>query len=756
MSNYLNTFRELLAIGLKFPLRVVQSLNLRNFKTLINALKNEPPHQIIKNFYLLLTSNQVAKQTEPVWQYVIYPHQTILWEKATAIQFQKGKIIAECTSIYYFAKQLKATAWAISMIGIEQVTLFDEKKQLGVAQLSNEKLNIAPFQGQLRYFFEFSKSIELASTTLYFEIIDKKGQKRKIEVVLKESYGHLPLEQQYPIFLQKNRLTPSIIEKIENECSHFVYQPKISIIVPIYNTPINYINKCVESVVNQIYSNWELCLYDDASTQEETKNSLKKWAARDKRIQLAFGKQNQHISGASNCAIQMATGEWIGLLDHDDELTIDALYEVVKAININKNIELIYSNEDKIEPDGRLSTPHFKTNFNLDMLLSMNYIGHFVVIKKEVGDKIGWFRKGYEGSQDYDLFLRIINQTRQIHHIPKVLYHWREAPMSVAKQLDNKNYAQKTAIKALESYLIHHNIKAKVLPGLFPSTYRIQRTIIYSKKVSIIIPFKDKVELLKKCIQSILEKTIYPNFEILLISNNSQEKSIFNYANDLTRRYSNIYFYEYNIPFNYSKINNWAVKKTTGDYLLFLNNDTEAIDKGWLAAMVEHIQREKVGAVGAKLLYEDDTVQHAGVLIGIRGVPLHHYRFAASNEAGYFNRLAIIQNYSACTAACLLVKKDVFEKVKGFDEENLKISFNDIDLCLKIRELGYSIVFTPYTKLYHYESKSRGLNTTLAKQKRFWEELNFLRSKWKTIFEDGDPFYNHNLSPNREDFRLRI
>jgi len=562
-------------------------------------------------------------------------------------------------------------------------------------------------------------------------------------------------DSSYNTFLMKNLLTSRHLNELKQEINRFSYQPTFSIIIPVYNVKPKWLNECIESVIKQVYPNWELCIYDDASTNNETINCLKKWEGKDGRIKVSFGKTNKHISLASNEAIKMADGEFIALLDNDDELSANALFEVVKVLNDNPEIDFIYSDEDFITPEGRYFQPHFKTDFNLSLLLSHNYITHFAVIRRKLGDEINWFRKGYEGAQDHDLFLRITERTRKIYHIPKILYHWRQSETSTSLNYNEKSYADKAARKALTDYATRNNIEMELLDGPGLGVYRFKRKIITKEKVSIIVPFKDQVDFLKDCIAGIIEKGGYPNWELLLISNNSENKETFTYLEKIKNSDHRIKVLEHNVPFNFSAINNWAIEQCEGKYILLLNNDIKAISDGWLNAMVEHIQLENVGIVGAKLLYSDDTIQHAGVIIGIQDVAGHSHKFYPDHSVGYFYRPVVIQELSAVTGACLLTKKELWNKVGGLNEINLKIAFNDIDYCLNVRSLGFDIVYTPYAKLYHYESKSRGLEDTPEKQKRFYSEVKFMIDKWETN-RIPDPFYNVNLTLKSEDFKLKL
>lgn len=594
----------------------------------------------------------------------------------------------------------------------------------------------------------FSKEGVKVTKNILFDKTEKATLNQKLHQILNTDNA----TALYQHFLNRRaweELTPKEVDKAIRQLN---FNPKISILTPVYNCPKTYLKAAIESVKNQSYTNWELCLYDDCSTEKETIDYLKSIENTDNRIKLKFGKQNLHISDSSNQAYELSSGDFIGLLDHDDTLHPNALFEVVKFLKENPDTDFVYSDEDKITIDGKQTEPYFKPDFNPDLFLSNNYLNHFSVIKREIFEKAGKFRKGYEGSQDYDLFLRIFSLTKNFGHIPKVLYHWRKVPGSTADKYDAKSYPENASLKALSDYLKREKILAEVKKGIFPGSFRIQRTIVEHKKVSIIIPFKDKVTLLKTCLNSLAKTITYNNIEIILVNNRSKKKSTENYLASLDKSFKIL---SIDSDFNYSALNNNASKIATGEYLLFLNNDIEAIEKGWLTSMVEHIQREEVGAVGAKLSYPDYTIQHAGVILGINGVASHGHKNLPSNSPGYFMRANTIQNLSACTAACLLVKKEVFEKVGGFDEQNLKIAFNDIDFCLKIRDLGYLITYTPFAHLIHYESKSRGFEDTPQKIKRFEKEIDFMKLKWgKKLHQD--PYYNKNLTLQKEDFSIKL
>ena len=548
-------------------------------------------------------------------------------------------------------------------------------------------------------------------------------------------------------------IEPELSDEIKSEIEGFTKKPLISIIMPVYNVDPKWLDLAIKSIEKQWYENWELCIVDDKSTNKKTVDFLK--AINSTKIKVKQLKQNGNISMASNEALSLTSGEYIALMDNDDELTPDALYEVVKAIN-KFGSEFIYSDEDKLEMNGSFSDPHFKPDFAPDMFLSQNYLSHLGVIKKELIDKVKGFTVGLEGAQDYDLYLKVLEQTNKIHHIQKVLYHWRKIPGSTAAEFGDKSYAQEAGRQSLENAIKRRKIEGSVEDGIVAGTYKVNYTITGEPLVSIIIPFKDKPELLTLCIESILDKTTYQNWEIIGISNNSEEKATFTEMKRLQALDNRIHFHEYNIPFNYSAINNFAVNEyAKGEHVLLLNNDIEIITPEWIESMLQYSQREGVGVVGAKLYYPNDAIQHAGVIIGISGLAGHSHKYFSRSETGYFSRLNLIQNFSAVTAACLLVKRSLFKEVSGLNEQELKVAFNDVDFCLRIREKGYLNIFTPYCEAYHHESISRGLEDTAEKKMRFKSEVEYMQKRHKKILLDGDPFYNPNLTSDRECFSIQ-
>lgn len=534
---------------------------------------------------------------------------------------------------------------------------------------------------------------------------------------------------------------------VENEekisYKKFKYEPLISIVIPVYNAPAELLTECIESVLNQSYTNFEVCLADDCSSKEETLEVLKSYEQKEK-IKIVYRKENGHISKASNSALELASGEFIGLLDNDDVLDKDALYYVVERLNEDKTLDFIYSDEDKLDFEGRRCYPFFKPDFSLDTLMSVNYICHFAVIRKSIIDKIGGFRSEYNGAQDYDLFLRVIDETRNISHIAKVLYHWRMSESSTAAAASNKNYAYIAGKKALEDYLKRNEIKGVVNYLEDSLAYDIEYAVPENALVSIIIPTKDKADVLDRCLVSIYTKSDFSNFEIIVIDNNSEEEKTKALLEKYKSNYDNFSYYRYECEFNYSYLNNEAVKKAKGDYLLFLNNDTEVISKNWLSRMIGLASLEHVGCVGAKLLYPNGTIQHNGIIVGVGGIGTHYGVHKPSEDNGYFGKLSYTSNCAGVTAACLMIKRDKFVRVNGF-EEKLKVAFNDVDFNLKILASGYYNVVMSQVKLFHYESLSRGNDLDFEKQKRCKGEVECMCDKWpEKLLRDA--FYNDNLS----------
>lgn len=524
--------------------------------------------------------------------------------------------------------------------------------------------------------------------------------------------------------------------------------PKISICVPVFNPSRQFLMELIDSVVAQSYPNWELCLADASDDPSILQEILSKYA--DSRI-LSEAVINDGIAENTNRAIRMASGHYIAFTDHDDVLSPNALFEMGKAIT-RTNAGMLYSDEALFSKDYmHPSVGHFKPDYSPQYLLNCNYIGHLVVVRKDLVSKVGMLNKEYDGSQDYDLNLKVLDEIGAAVHIPKVLYYWRQHEESTSTGVEAKPYVAEAAKKAIAAHLERNNIRGQVEDGKFPSTYKVNYAIVRRPLVSIIIPNSEHIPDLDRCIRSIYDKTHYQNFELIVVENNSRTIDTFSYYERLVKIYPDckVLVYEEK-EFNFSKICNFGRQGARGEYLLFLNNDTEVITPGWMDEMLQLCQLEDVGAVGAMLYYPDDTVQHAGIVIGLGGYAGHSHKYALRDKSGYMFRQACVQEFSAVTGACMMVKADVFDKVGGFDP-GFAVAYNDVDLCLRIRRRGQSIVFTPYAELYHHESKSRGSDEDEEKAQRFAQEQERLMERYG---EDllHDPYYNPNLTYDREDF----
>lgn len=546
------------------------------------------------------------------------------------------------------------------------------------------------------------------------------------------------------LFVNQNEYIKWINENNKTiEYKNLKYKPLFSFIIPTYNVSKKYLSECLNSLLNQSYENFEICIADDHSSLEETINTLKEYEKKDSRIKVKYRSKNGMISKASNTAIEMAKGDFIVLVDNDDTVEKDALYYLALAINENKNLDFIYTDEDKIDFSGKYMEPHFKADYSPDTLMSVNYICHLSCIRKSLVDAVGGFRSEYDGSQDYDLFLRIVEKTNNICHIDKVLYHWRQTPTSTAGYLGNKSYAYIAGKKALEDALKRRKIKGEVLDNPKVSTYLVKYGN-ENEKVSIIIPMKDKANITKRCLESIYSKCTYKNFEIILIDNGSKEKETFEMISFYEKKYDNFKCIRLECEFNYSYINNEAAKHAKGEYLLFLNNDTEVMTPDFIEWMLGYARLNHSGCVGIKLLYPDKLVQHAGVVLGYGGVAGHIYVALSNNDNGLFGRLVMPYNYSAVTAACLMIKKNKFNEVNGFDEK-LKVALNDTDLNLKLLSKGYYNVCLSNVEMIHYESKSRGYEASSEKHNRFLNEQEYMKKKWGKELEKDKYFSKNNF-----------
>lgn len=567
-------------------------------------------------------------------------------------------------------------------------------------------------------------------------------------------YGSYIAQSDYQTWLFAQRVTKKNLETQSK--TKFAYSPKISILVATFNTKEEYLKEMIDTVVNQSYSNWELCIADGSTNDFVEKYVHEHYSNYGDKIKFQKLDQNYGISGNTNKAFEMATGDYITVYDHDDTLELDCFYEIVKALQ-EYRYDVLYTDEDKFDDSTKMyNDPNLKPDFSEDLLRSHNYITHLFIVNKKIVDEVGYYNSEFDGSQDYDYIFRCVEKANAVYHIPRILYHWRMHPESTAQNPENKMYCYDAGKRAIEAHYKRIGVEASVefLPKPMYGMYH----TIYSTKdnplVSILIPNYNHKAILKTCIDSLYNVNTYKNFEIVIVENNSTEKEIFDYYEELKKQHDNIQVVTYKGEFNYSRINNFGMKYTKGDYVLLLNNDTEMISPNALSEMVGCILRPEVGAVGAKLLYEDDTVQHAGVVIGFSGYAGHVNHGINKDDYGYMVRARINCNYSAVTAACMMVKKSVFNQVGGFDEQFV-VACNDVDLCLKICKEKYLIVYNAFALWHHYESKSRGYDD--ASQEKMWrfnKEVEKFQDKWKDVLINGDPFYNSNWNIQYGPFRL--
>ncbi len=615
-----------------------------------------------------------------------------------------------------------------------------------------------------------------------FRVLREKGPAELARKVRKK----LEAPKRYHRWFMAQRITSEGLQNQKD--THFEYEPKISILVPTYRTPEKLLCEMIDSVRAQSYGNWELCIADGsvgaridaegnvvgaskASPQSPLEDILKKYHDEDPRIVYKTLDRNGGISYNTNRALEMATGDIVMMLDHDDVIEADALFEIVKAFQ-DKETKIVYTDEDKVTNDlGRFMDPNFKPDFSIDLFRSHNYITHIFAVKADIIKSIGGFNSEYDGAQDYELMFRCIEAAltsaereasirfgedrirRIIRHVPRVLYHWRLAKGSTAENPESKMYAYESGRKAVEEHLRRMNIPAKVemtdMWGMYHTTYEVQGEPL----VSVIIPNKDHTDDLDNCIRSILEKSSYKNIEFIIAENNSTDEVTFGYYKGLTKENDRIKVVKWEKEFNYSAINNFAAKHAKGEFFLFLNNDTELISENGISEMLGIAQRKDVGIVGAKLLYPDDTVQHAGIFLGFRGYAQHTFVGIGRNEFGFMVRARINCNYNAVTGACLMIKKSDFEAAGGFTEE-LPVAGNDVDFCLKIRRLGLLVVYNAFSEWYHFESKSRGYEDTPEKKARFESEVERFRKIWGTRIDSGDEYYNSNFDMANAPYEL--
>lgn len=531
-------------------------------------------------------------------------------------------------------------------------------------------------------------------------------------------------------------------------------RPVFSLLVPVYNTPAGVLRDTIDSVFRQIHEEWELVLVDDRSTDETTLGILQEYAARDpRRVKVSRNEKNLGIALTTNRAAELATGPWLGLLDHDDILTPDALLQMALKIEAEPEADFIYSDEDKLNAKGRLVDAFHKPDFSPAYLLCNNYLCHFSVFRRELYTEVGGFREGFDGSQDFDLFLRMTEKARRVEHVPRILYHWRMVPGSTAADPAAKGGLwRETSKKALAETIARRGWDAQVENGLVTGTYRVRFNVDPKSRVVVVIPTKDRLDLLRRCVASVRARTAGCEFEILVVSNNSERAETFRYLDEETAR-GGFRWIRDDEPFNFSRLNNRAVRESDAPYLLFLNNDMEVISSEWMTAMLEYASQSDVGAVGAKLLYPDDRIQHAGIVLGMKGVAGHVFKKKRDGDPGYFGQIDMVREVGAVTAACMMMRREVFDEIGGFDGR-LAVAFNDVDLCLRVLRSGRRIVYTPYARLYHYESASRGDDESPEHYMRFRAEIAAMVGRWgRELYTD--PWYNPNLSMWHDDCRRR-
>ena len=557
-------------------------------------------------------------------------------------------------------------------------------------------------------------------------------------------------EVEYQEWYEKNRLSE---EELARQRKKKWKEPvTISVLVPAYRTPEVFLRQMIESVLNQTYPHLELCIADGSGENISVEKVVKEYQAKDQRVRYQRLEKNEGIAGNTNAAIRMATGDYLALFDHDDLLAPNALFEVASAIEKDK-ADVVYTDEDKVTSDLKEHfQPHFKPDFNPDLLCSNNYICHLFVVKRSLALKLGGQDPAYDGAQDYDFIFRCTEEAEKIVHIAKILYHWRVHQASTADNPTSKMYAFDAGKRAIEAHLQRIGAKAEVSHTKDLGFYRVKYQVQGNPKVSIVIPNKDEKETLKKCLESIWQKTTYSNYEIILVENNSTTREIRDYYQELDGK-NGVRVVYWDKEFNYSAINNFGISYAKGDYILCLNNDITVISPEWMEELLANCQRPEVGIVGARLYYPDNTIQHAGIVLGMGGCAGSLFVGLARSRGGYLHKAALQQDLSAVTAACFMVKKEAFEKVGGF-EEKLAVAFNDVDFCLKVRHAGYLVVYDPYAELYHHESKTRGYENTEAKKRRFQEEIEYMRCHWMPDIL-RDPYYNENLSLKASDYSLR-
>ena len=663
-------------------------------------------------------------------------------------------------------RHLKVAGWCFAISGDEITEVRARvRKNLFPARFGTPRPDIAlgydNKPGALRSGFSLQAVIPAGRSKLIMEARSGDGPWETFFIhpvrgaIFREQFnGNAEMAGDYAGWIQcYDQLQRDDLKRIREQIAQFDYSPIISVLLPVYNSNLKWLRCAISSVQRQLYPHWELCIVDDGSSDRRIWLFLQRCARRDRRIKLMRRTENGHISAASNDALHLATGDFVALLDHDDELAPAALYFVALALNKNRDLHLLYSDEDKLEEHHRRSEPYFKSDWNPELFLAQNFVSHLSVYRTDLIHRIGGFRLGFEGSQDYDLTLRCIEQIRpdQIEHLPWVLYHWRAGDQSTASDPEAKPYAQEAARRAVQEHLKRIGVAGTVAPshGVYLQTrYALPNE---RPKVSIIIPTRDQAHSLKKCVNSIFEKTDYPAYELIVLDNQTCDGEALEFLDELRKR-AGVRVERIDDAFNYSRLNNRAVELSRGSLVALLNNDVEVLHADWLSEMVSRAVQPKVAMVGARLWYPNGMMQHGGVILGAGGIAGHAHAGLRRGEPGYFARAHLAQDVSAVTTACAVVQREAYLQVGGFDEK-LAVTFNDVDLCLRLRNAGFRIVWTPYAELIHHESASRGFDDSTPKQVRFLAEVDYVKSKWGDMLQ-RDPFYNPNLSLDENLFTL--
>ena len=683
-------------------------------------------------------------------------------------------------SIFVKNGKIFATGWAVSSVAENEIeiTVTDEKKtpvdaivtwaarpDVGLAKYGDPKAGHVgifleiPFHGQHLVTVYF-KEKNAQGNVISEQSLPLNPALIAARKFLKESKAQYVSTKKSLIWLKKKLtgneyadydtwlriMRVSRQELFEQRKTKFSYAPKFSVVVPLYHTPAKFLKDLVRSMMYQSYANWELCLVNASPEDVQLTSLLENWAMRDKRIRVIRLEKNLGIAQNTNAGIAASTGEFIAFLDHDDFLEPDALFCYADALNKDKTIDVFYSDEDKTdEYAAHYFYPHFKSDFNIDLLHANNYMCHFLAVRKSLVDTVGGLNEKFDGAQDYDFVLRLTENTKKIYHCPRILYHWRCSNQSTAANQGNKMYAIHAGKAALNAHYKRIGWNARAQEGAVDGWYQTKFTLKEEPLVSILIPNKDHTDDLDVCLNSFFERADYQNYEFIIIENNSVLPETFAYYEKIEKEHDNVKVVYWEAGFNYSAINNFGFKFAKGDYIMLLNNDVELITPDIFQSMLGFCMRPEVGIVGAKLLYNDHTVQHAGVLVGAGGLADHVFKGIHEDDPGYMGRAISSQDVSAVTAACLMVKKSVYEEVGGLEEE-FQVAFNDVDFCLKVRKAGYLIVYDADVKLFHYESKSRGMEDTTERFIRFGNEMMLLNSKWDILSTFVDPYYNPNLS----------